>query len=79
RLVLAADSFMKTKKKVGQVVEGQREVERQARIAALERKLVDRDRSVAGREGSGEREKTQRVRSVDGSSKFSRTGVLRKK
>ncbi|HUM02095.1 MAG TPA: pentapeptide repeat-containing protein, partial [Thermoanaerobaculia bacterium] len=79
RLVLAAGSLMNTKKKVGKAVEGAREVERQARIAALERKVAERDRSVAAREGSGEKEKTQRTRSVDGSSKVSRSGLLRKK
>jgi hypothetical protein len=58
---------MNAKKKVGKAVESQREVERQARIAALERQVAERDRSVASREASGEKEKSARSRSPEAS------------
>jgi len=79
RLVLAAGALMNAKKKVGKVVESQREVERQARIATLERKLAERDRSVAAREGSDERDKSQRIRATEGTGRLSRSSVLKKK
>ena len=56
RLVLAAGAFMNAKKKVSKMVEGQREVERQSRIATIEKRLAERDRSVAAREASGEKD-----------------------
>jgi hypothetical protein len=62
KLVLAAGALMKSGKQKSERLENAREVECQARIAALERRVAERDRSVASREpSSGERDKSKRL------------------